>query len=80
MKFIQSNSHRETFPEQYNHKMCGKRVRVKMQGDLGSSGNAAKKPIEGIVLRVVPSRFGELALVSGAGKEYYSVRDLEIVG
>lgn len=80
MKFIQSNSHKDEFPEQYNHPMCGKRVRVRIQGEAGASGNAAKKSIEGVVLRVVPSRFGELALVSGSGKDYYSVRDLDVIG
>jgi len=60
--------------------MCGKRVRVRIQGNPGASGNAARKPIEGVVLRVVPSRFGELALISGAGKDYYSVRDLDVIG
>lgn len=79
MKFIQSNSHQEAFPEQYNHKMCGKKVRVMRQGEPGASGNAPTQSISGIVLRVVPSRFGELALISGAGKDYYLVSDLVVL-
>jgi len=79
MKFIQSNSHREAFPEQYNHQMCGKNVRVKKRGETGASGNAPSHSVSGTVLRVVPSRFGELAQISGAGKDYYLVTDLVVL-
>lgn len=79
MKFIQTNSHRQDFPEQYNHQMCGKNVRVKQRGESGASGNAPMQSISGTVLRVIPSRFGELAQISGAGKDYYLVTDLVVL-
>ena len=45
-----AQTHREAFPEQYEHPLVGKRVRSK-SGTVGT------------VLRVVGSRFGELAII-----------------
>jgi hypothetical protein len=46
-------THRESYPEQYNHPLCGKEVRIKTNGTVGT------------VERVVDSRFGKLAILKG---------------
>ncbi len=48
-------SHRELYPDQYAHPLCGKRVRVKSDDH----------EFEDVVERVVMSRFGELAILEG---------------
>lgn len=45
-------SHRDTYPEQYRHPLCGKRVRVVHNG---------KEIARGTVERVMASRFGMIA-------------------
>ncbi len=55
-------SHREMYPEQYTHPLVGKRVTV------GSTVN-------GIVTRVVPSRFGQLAEIDGNAQTFFRVVD-----
>jgi hypothetical protein len=52
-------THREQYPEQYNHPLVGYRVRV--------------DTIVGIVTRVVPSRLGPLAEIDGQSDTLYYV-------
>jgi hypothetical protein len=50
-------THRELYPEQYDHPLCGRSVRVRSATDAG-------RPVEGTVARVVTSqRWGELAIL-----------------
>jgi hypothetical protein len=59
--------HRFWYPEQYDHPLVGKRVRVcqYVEGD----------PIaRGVVTRVVSSRFGQLAHLDTSGDTAYAVR------
>jgi len=64
-------NHREMYPEQYEHPLIGKRVRVKpsiaLMRDKG----------EWTVKRVMPSRFG--TLVSRPPLDAYRVEDVEII-
>jgi hypothetical protein len=59
---VPSPPHRELSPEQYAHPLCGLRVRVEDTTDRTG------QPIEGIVLRVVPSSFGPLAILAEYGE------------
>jgi hypothetical protein len=54
-------SHRDLYPAQYADPLCGLRVRV------ANSSDDSGKPVEGIVERVVPSRFGPLAILAEYG-------------
>jgi hypothetical protein len=69
--------HRDAFPEQYRHPLVGKRVRVK-------SSSGAAVPVEGIVRRVMATRFGPLADLGTRGQDgamlAYSVGDCEVIG
>lgn len=47
------DEHRRLYPDQYNHPLVGKRVSFLLAG----------KPATGVVLRVLPSRFGPLASI-----------------
>lgn len=62
----QAKSHRESYPEQYEHPLCGKRVRCPIDGTNFT------------VERVVKTRFGLLAPVPGTDKAY-ALTDLEEV-
>lgn len=62
-------SHRESFPEQYQHPMVGKPVFVTHRG---------REVFRGTVTRVVQSRFGQLAHFEGTDKAY-RVIDCEYV-
>jgi len=69
-------NHRTMYPEQYAHPLCGKTVRT-------STTPPGKN--EGVVERVVTSRFGPLAILEGSdgphdsGDIAYAVSDLEVV-
>lgn len=56
------NKHRELYPEQYSHPLCGKPVAV-----LDRDGN---EHIRGILRRTVESRFGPLAILDGNENAY----------
>lgn len=61
------STHKELYPSQYNHPLVGKTVRTR-QG------------LEGVVTRVLPSRFGQLAEITGAKKgTAFGIVDLTIV-
>ena len=49
-------THRELYPEQYTHPLVGQDVKVSTR---------AGARIEGIVERIVTSRFGLLAIIAG---------------
>jgi hypothetical protein len=55
--------HRDLYPAQYAHPLCGLRVRVENATD------DAGAPLCGIVERVVTSRFGRLAILAEYGAE-----------
>jgi hypothetical protein len=59
-------SHRDCYPEQYQHPLVGKRVRVSTR-----KGHEE----EGVVERVVSTRFGLLAHLEGGGDTARAVRD-----
>ena len=59
-------SHREAYPEQYAHELCGKRV-------------TANNFVSFVVERVVSSRFGQLALVQGNCETAYAVNNCKVV-
>ena len=69
--------HRASYPEQYNHPLCGKKVRVRKRGEPGASGNAATADVSGKVERVVSSRFGQLAHLEGTDEVWWLLQDLE---
>ena len=54
-------THKESFPEQYQHPMVGRLVFVTHQGD---------EVMRGTVARVVQSRFGQLAHFEGHDTAY----------
>lgn len=58
-----ADQHREMFPEQYEHPLCGKEVFVE----------GVQDPIRGVVERVVGSRFGPLAILEGSGGVAYQI-------
>ena len=49
-------THRKLYPEQYTHELVGKHVAVTVKG---------KVHVEGVVERVVSTRFGLLAIITG---------------
>ena len=51
-------THKERYPEQYSHELCGKLVAVRFDG------------YQYRVARVVPSMFGLLATPKGGGTAY----------
>jgi hypothetical protein len=57
-------THRELYPEQYAHPLCGRKVTA--------------AGVAGVVDRVVPSRFGPLAILVGDGKTAYALGDVQI--
>lgn len=67
MTFDAIADHKRRYPEQYSHPLCGKRVRVETHA--GVQG-------EGVVERVVNSRFGQLASVPDISTEvWWRVQD-----
>ncbi len=58
-----ARKHRDCYPEQYEHALVGKRVRVEKVG------------LDGVVLRVVSTRWGLLAHLDTAGDIAYRVAD-----
>jgi hypothetical protein len=61
-------SHRDLYPAQYEHPLCGKRVRT------------ADGKVSGTVERVVASRFGPLAILKEHGAEQsWAVNTLTVV-
>jgi hypothetical protein len=58
-----SQDHRRAFPDQYRHPLVGKRVQV----------NTGKFQTEGVVQRVVNSRFGQLAKLEDNTETFYAV-------
>lgn len=69
--------HRRLYPDQYQHPLCGKTVRVRKRGEPGASGNAAINDVSGVVERVVSSRFGMLANLKGKADAWWLLQDLE---
>jgi hypothetical protein len=63
-----NKSHRELYPDQYTHGLCGKHVHIitRQGGYIGC----------GIVYRVVTSRFEQLAMFEHDQKHAYSILDL----
>ena len=60
-------THRELYPKQYTHRLVGQNVKVSTKGVLR---------VEGIVERVVSSRFGPLAIIAGDQKmRAWSLKD-----
>jgi hypothetical protein len=53
---MSEKTHRELYPGQYEHPLCGRLVAVVTAG---------RERARGVVERVVPSRFGPLALLQG---------------
>ena len=66
-------THRETYPAQYEHPLVGQTVEVYNKKDGGML-------IRGSVERVVNTRFGQLAKITGSGTTFYAVRDCHVVG
>lgn len=66
------HDHRERYPEQYTHPLCGKRVRV----FCTYTSNAVLT--EGTVTRVVSTRFGLLAHLDDGRDAAYSVSDCHL--
>jgi len=59
-------THRETYPEQYEHPLCGRRVRVV---------TGAGFQTDGVVERVVSTRFGLLAHLEGEPRVAWALND-----
>ena len=69
-------NHRRRFPDQYNHPLCGKRVRVDTNAVFQGAG-----VVERVVERVVKSRFGLLASVPDISTEtFWRVQDCREIG
>jgi len=64
------NSHRDIYPEQYDHPLVGRTVRAMWNG---------KVVHEGVVERVMPSRFGQMAAFGNLHNLCYLVTNLEEV-
>lgn len=72
MNRISGHTHRELYPEQYSHALCGKKVEV----SPGTDGVF----IIGTVQRVVNSRFGQLAIFEEHGDEKaWAVSQLRVI-
>lgn len=66
---MHGKTHRELYPEQYVHPLIGKAVVVKnAKGEMFA---------EGILTRVVQTRFGPLAILNGVGQRAYSLCDVQ---
>ena len=64
-------SHRDQYPEQYSHPLVGKKVHIKTCSGFET---------EGVVLRVVSTRFGLLChLDTGDQDTAYSIRDAAVI-
>lgn len=62
-------SHRETYPEQYTHRLCGRPVRVIIEGNVRR---------EGVVRRVITSaRFGPLVILEGSAEEAWAIANVK---
>ncbi|MCR9292032.1 MAG: hypothetical protein NXI32_04885 [bacterium] len=62
-------THREMYPSQYTHKLCGKKVRYKQDHNT-----------QGHVERVVPTRFGPLAILKEIGDATaFAIWQLEVI-
>lgn len=63
---MKAKSHREAYPAQYTHSLCGRMVQIRKTG-------AQFK-----VWRVVPSMFGQLAIPEGTdGRKAYALTALD---
>ena len=66
-----NKSHRELYPGQYTHALVGKHVTVQI---------GVKKMAEGIVERVVDTRFGKLAgIIGDKSGTFWSIKDCKTV-
>jgi len=63
-------THRQQYPEQYNHALCGKNVNV-----VTHAGSQAT----GIVERVVTTRFGPLAILEGIDETAWAISDCKVL-
>jgi hypothetical protein len=63
--------HRDCYPDQYRHPLVGKRVKVRTR---------TSHETEGVVERVVQTRFGPLAHLEGGGDTAWLVSDCTPVG
>ena len=61
-----TNTHKQLYPEQYNHELCGK-IAMKKNGDTFT------------IYRVVNSKFGQLAMSKDNQKESWAVNTIEIL-
>jgi len=61
-----TNTHKQLYPTQYNHELCGK-IAMKQNGDTFT------------IYRVVNSRFGQLAMSEDNQRESWAVNTLEII-
>lgn len=59
-------THRKLYPEQYVHELVGQQVTVSTKGMVR---------IQGVVERVVSSRFGLLAIIAGHEGKAWAVKD-----
>lgn len=65
-------THRKLYPEQYAHPLVGKTVMVHSKKDESLLA-------DGMVERVVVTRFGMLAKIAGSGDTFYAVSDCKLV-
>jgi hypothetical protein len=63
-------THKELYPHQYTHSLCGKNV-VVIQG--------GRELARGKVERVIQSRFGPIAMFEGNNIEGYAVGDCKVI-
>jgi len=61
-----TSTHKQLYPTQYNHELCGK-IAMKKNGDTFT------------IYRVVNSRFGQLAMSEDNQEESWAVNTLEII-
>lgn len=67
-------NHRSLYPEQYQHAMCGKTVRIKL--------STMDAPIEFVIKRVLQTPFGELVNLPATdleGQTAVLLSDLEVI-
>jgi len=72
---LHNKTHKELYPEQYAHPLCGKWVAIQGTYDKDEDGE-----VTGLVVRVVSSRFGQLAILHGSERLAYSVRKCRVIG
>lgn len=60
-------THKEMYPEQYRHSLCGQKSKVVIRGEVKKTGT---------VERVVNSRFGALAVFEGDNEQAWAVGDV----